>query len=97
VRELPALGSGEADAVTAALALAFEPDSLEVTPRAARDLAWLQRALGRRYGGWRDTGDALFGPAEVMLTRSSGRRVWFYGTLEQAAAKARRTVEEAGR
>jgi hypothetical protein len=78
--------------VTAALALPSPATPVEITPAAARDLRWLEKALGRRWLGWRETGDALFGPVEIAIRRSSGRHVWFYGALEEAAAKARAAV-----
>lgn len=66
---------------------------LEITPGAARDLHWLERRLGSRYRGWRETHDDLFGPLEIELVTRDRRRIWCYGaTLQEVAAAARARV-----
>jgi hypothetical protein len=83
--------------VTAALALESAPADVVITPRAASDLHWLGRELGKRYRGWNETNDPIAGPVELVLRRSSGKELAFYGSLETAARAARRAVEEAAR
>ncbi len=72
-------------------ALAAAPPPVEITPRAAADIRWLEKTLRRQYQGWLQEGDGSF---RVTLLRSTGKEQWHYGaTLEQAAARARAEVE----
>ncbi|WP_242394824.1 hypothetical protein [Anaeromyxobacter oryzisoli] len=71
-------------------ALAPQLPPAEITPRAATEIYWLERRLGRRYRGWEQEDDGMFC---VTLQRGNGRAVWCFGaTLEAAVLKARRKV-----
>lgn len=69
---------------------------IDLSPEAARNLAWLIKRLGKeKVSGPEQTTE----PPEVVewmvtLTRSDGRKVWYFGpTPEDALAMARKWVE----
>jgi hypothetical protein len=81
--------------VTLALPLCAPVAAPEITPRAATDIVWLERNLGRRYLGWEQEEDGAFC---VTLRRGDGRFAWCFGrTLEKALAVARQKVKGGSR
>jgi hypothetical protein len=81
--------------VTLALPLSSAVEAPEITPRAATDIVWLERTLGKRYRGWEQEEDGNFC---VTLRRGDGRFAWCFGrTLEKALAVARQKVKGGAR